>query len=88
MNPQVFGCQASWTTSDSKGLLRTLGANIRAVLRLYRDNGKEHGNYYNSLYRGYRECIGVILGYWVEERKPCATRFAMYRGIAAHWGYE
>ena len=29
------------------------------ILRLYRDNGKEHGNYYNGLYRDYR-VIGDI----------------------------
>ena len=32
---------------------------IRDILGLYKDNGKEHGNYYNGLYRVY---IGVILG--------------------------
>ena len=26
---------------------------IGATLGLYWDNGKEHGNYYNGLYRGY-----------------------------------
>ena len=35
---------------------------LRVVLGLYRDNGKENGNYYNGLYR---DCIGYILGlYW------------------------
>ena len=29
------------------------------ILGLYRDNGKENGNYYNGLYRGY---IGFSMG--------------------------
>ena len=29
--------------------------NIGVILGLYRDNGKENGNYYNELYRDYRD---------------------------------
>ena len=29
------------------------------ILGLYRDHGKENGNYYNGLYRDYRVYIGV-----------------------------
>ena len=35
---------------------------IGTILGLYWDNGKENGNYYNGLYRDYRDYIGVILG--------------------------
>ena len=34
---------------------------IGTILGLYWDNGK-NGNYYNGLYRDYRDYIGVILG--------------------------
>ena len=33
---------------------------LRVVLGLYRDNGKENGNYYHvGLYRGYRVVLGL-----------------------------
>ena len=35
---------------------------IRGLLGLYRDNGKENGNYYNALHRDY---IGYILGLYL-----------------------
>ena len=40
------------------GCIRIIGT----ILGLYWDNGKENGNYYNGLYRDYRDYIGVILG--------------------------
>ena len=33
---------------------------IGYMLVIYRDNGKEHGNYYNGLYRYCRVYVGVI----------------------------
>ena len=36
------------------------GGNIRVILGLYRDNGKEHGNY-----RDYRGYIGIVLGLYI-----------------------
>ena len=36
------------------------------MLGLYRDNGREHGYYYNGLYRVY---IGVIEGKWKRKWK-------------------
>ena len=36
---------------------------------LYRDNGKEHGNYQNGLYRDYRVYIGITLGEWKRKWK-------------------
>ena len=33
---------------------------MQCILGLYRDNGKENGNYYNGLHRDY----GVIQGLW------------------------
>ena len=32
---------------------------VGKFLGLYKDNGKENGNYYNGIYRGYRDYIGV-----------------------------
>ena len=29
-------------------------------MRIYKDNGKENGNYHNGLYRDYRVYIGVL----------------------------
>ena len=38
-----------------------IGILLGYILGLYRDNGKENGNYYNGLYRDYiRVYIGVI----------------------------
>ena len=32
------------------------------IMGIYRDNGKENGNYYNGLYRDYRVYVGAIWG--------------------------
>ena len=39
---------------------------MRGILGLYRDNGKENGNYYNGLYRFYRLILGL---YWDNGRE-------------------
>ena len=43
-------------------LLGLYEGNIKVLLGLAWDNGKENGNYYNGLYRDYRVYVGVILG--------------------------
>ena len=35
------------------------------VKGLYRDNGKENGNYYNGLYRDYRVILGLYEKYYL-----------------------
>ena len=56
-------------------LCRPVIFGLAILLGLYRDNGKENGNYYNGLYRDYKvglytgshECAGVPKspGNWV-----------------------
>ena len=41
----------------------------RVILGLYRDNGKEHGNYYNRLFWNHKVYIGDILGLYRENGK-------------------
>ena len=43
-------------------LLGLYQGNVKVLLGLAWDNGKENGNYYNGLYRDYRVYVGVILG--------------------------
>ena len=48
---------------------------------LYRDNGKEYGNYYNGLYRDYRVYIGLYWGYiGIMEKKMETTTILGYMG--------
>ena len=52
--------------------------NIRCILGLYRDNGKEDGHYYNGLYRGY---IGVVLGLYRDNGEEDGHYYnGLYRG--------
>ena len=47
--------------------------NIRAILGLYGDNGKEHGNYYSGLYSflpGCEKLLLCFLGFRVQGISP------------------
>ena len=49
---------------------------------LYWDNGKENGNYYNGLYRDYRDYIGIILlGFYGDNGKENGSYYKDYIGV-------
>ena len=75
--------QSSHTAPRGKGQL--LGS-PGLILRLYGDNGKENGNYYNGLYKDYGDYIGVIWDNgkkWNQLEILCRD-FRVYIGIL--WG--
>ena len=55
---------------------KLLKPKLSYILGLYRDNGKENGNYNNGLYRDYRTYIGVIQALVMEGFRGCRLSIA------------
>ena len=68
------------TGPAQRRLLRTAAALLELVL--HTDNGKEHGNYYNGLYRDYTgHILGYNIGIMEKENGNCYRVCWTYVGI-------